>query len=196
MIAHSNRWDNLYLLLQALPIMMLVPISQMSHSTRTHNVRVTSSIWQKLEPYKLAQRLLSASNKFYTLVPQVLSWPLHTRACGENSRTEDRLNCGCAPLSECCVYDKRRHLDVYIFVHILLTRVVHISSVYLTCREQDFGLRGMSNVHLIDNIEKVRKKVELVESLLEASCSPPSIAAQAAVSVFLPQAVSFFALLF
>ncbi len=83
------------------------------------------------------------------------------------------------------MYDKRRHLDVYIFVHILLTRVVHNSSVYLTCREQDFGLRGMSNVHLIDNIEKVRRKVELVESLLEASCTPPSIAAHAAVSVFL-----------
>ncbi len=116
MIAHSNRWDNLYLLLQALPIMMLVPITQMSHSTRTHNVRVTSSIWQKLEPYKLAQRLLSASNKFYTLVPQVLSWPLHTlaRACFEDSQTEDRLNCGCPHLSECCVYDKRRLLDIYI----------------------------------------------------------------------------------
>ncbi len=34
----------------------------------------------------------------------------------------------------------------------------------------------MSNIHLIDNMEKVRRKIELVESLLEASCpSPPTV---------------------
>ena len=41
---------------------------------------------------------------------------------------------------------------------------------------QDFGLSGKSNTHLIDNMEKVRRKIELVESLLEASCPSPRTA--------------------
>ena len=38
---------------------------------------------------------------------------------------------------------------------------------------QDFGAGGMSDVHRIDTKEKLRSKVELVESLLEVQGQPP-----------------------